>query len=81
MQLQDLVKPLEQLTDDELRQKLQEIRHKRNHIKPAAKAHAKKAVKKGSQGRVSKVEDMFAGMSEADKQALLVQLQQGELNV
>lgn len=81
MQLLDLIKPLEQLTDDELREKLQQVRHNRNYVKPAAKAHAKKAVRKGTQARVNKVEDMFAGMTEADKRALLIQLQQGELNV
>jgi len=81
MQLLDLVKPLEQLTDDELREKLRGIRHNRNFVKPAAQAHKKKAVKKGSQARVNKVEDLFSGMSAAEKQALLIQLQQGELDV
>ncbi len=74
MQLNDLVKPIEQMTDEELLERLRVIRNNRNTVRPAAKAHAKRAAKKGAQTRMSKVEKMLAGMSEADRQAILAEL-------
>jgi hypothetical protein len=63
------------MTEEELREHLRKIRHNRNFAKPAAAAHVKRAVKKGSQGRVSKAEDLFTGLSTEEKLALIAQLQ------
>lgn len=71
MQLQDLVKPIGEMTDEELGERLRALRHKRDVVRPAAKKHVERAVKKGTQARVTKVADMFSGMSEAEKAELI----------
>jgi hypothetical protein len=71
MQLTDLVKPLEDFTDEELIERLRTIRNNRNTIRPAAQKHAKKKEKKGSQGRVSKVESLLEGLTPAQIKELL----------
>lgn len=71
MQLQDLVKPIDQQTDEELMERLRQIRHNRTAVKPAAKDHAKRAAKKGAQTRINKVEDLLKGMSREEILALL----------
>lgn len=78
MQLLDLIKPLDQFTDDELRERLRVIRNNRTVTRPAAKAHAKKAAKKTSRAKVSKNEKLIEGLTEEQKLALIAQLQ-GEL--
>ena len=75
MQMQDLVKPISQCTDEELLIRIRTIRANRTTIRPAAKTHAKKAAKKGQQGRMSVVEKMMASMSEADRQAFIAELE------
>ena len=74
MQLNDLIKPIDQCTDEELLERLRMIRNNRNTIRPAGQARVKRAAKKGSQGRVSKVESMIDGMTEEQKQQLILQL-------
>lgn len=71
MQLQDLVKPIEEMTDEELRARLREIRHNREVVRPAAKKHVERAKKKGSVTRINKAADLFAGMSEEEKAELI----------
>ena len=77
MQLLDLVKPIEQCTDEELLERLRTIRHNRKTVRPAAKAHAKRAAKKGAQTRMTAVEKLLASMSEEDRQALIAELGEG----
>jgi hypothetical protein len=77
MQITDLVKPMDQCTDEELLARLRTIRANRTTIRPAGKARAKRAEKKGSQGRVNKLEALLNGLSEADKLALLAELGEG----
>lgn len=74
MQLTDLVKPLDQCSDEELLERLRTIRHNRNTVRPAAKNHAKRAAKKGQQGRLSKVENLLSGLSEEERLQLLTEL-------
>jgi hypothetical protein len=74
MQLQDLVKPLDQCSDEELVERLRLIRSNRNTVKPAAKDHVKRAAKKGMQGRINKVENILDGLSEEQRQQLIAQL-------
>ena len=77
MQLNDLVKPMEDMTDEELLERLRTIRHNRNTVRPAAKSHAKRAAKKGQQARVSKVENILASLSDEQRQQLLLELGEG----
>lgn len=71
MQLKDLVKPIDQMSDDELMEKLRTMRHNRTTARPAAKAHAKREAKKGAQTRINKVEDLLKGMTREDLIKLL----------
>lgn len=74
MQLENLVKPIDQLSDEELLERLRTIRSNRTSVRPAAKAHAKRAGRKGLQTRVSKVENLIAGLSPEQMQQLLLEL-------
>lgn len=77
MQLDQLVKPMDDMTDEELLERLRQIRHNRTVIRPAALAHKKKAVTKGSQGRVSKLANLTAELTPEQKAALIAQLTGG----
>lgn len=74
MQLNDLVKPIDQCSDEELLARLQVIRNNRNTVRPAGQARAKRATKKGAVTRINKVESLVAGMTEEQKQQLILQL-------
>lgn len=71
MQLTDLYKPLDQLSDDELRERLQGIRHNRTRERPAAKARAKKEAKKGATKRLNQLEMLLSLMSPEEREAFL----------
>ena len=74
MQIEDLVKPIDQLSDEELMERLRTVRHNRTTVRPAAASRAKRSAKKGAQTRVSKVESLLDGLTEAQKQQLLLEL-------
>ncbi len=74
MQLTDLVKPIEDCTDEELLERLRKIRHNRNTVRPAAKTHAKKEAKRGQQGRMNKVEKLLEGLTEEQRKQLILEL-------
>ena len=74
MQLHDLYKPLEDLTDEELRQRLQEIRHNRTVERPAAKARAKRAANKGRVSKINKAQGMLAGLTKEQIAELIAEL-------
>ncbi len=74
MQLQDLVKPMEQMSDEELLAKIRKVRQNRITLKPAAKAHEKRESKKGATGRISAAEKILAGMTPAQREAMMAQL-------
>lgn len=74
MQLKDLFKPLGELTDDELREHVRQIRNNRTVVRPAAKAHAKRAASKGTTTKMNKLHAMLAAMSDSDKAQLLLEL-------
>lgn len=74
MQLKDLYKDISELSDDELRARLQEIRHNRTVVRPAAKVREKKAASKGSVTRVNKLHALLEAMSPEDKKQLLLDL-------
>ncbi len=74
MQLKDLIKPLDDMTDDELRDHLRRIRNNRTKVKPATVNREKREAKVGNQGRINQVEDLFGNLSEEDRLALIKQL-------
>ena len=81
MQLGDLVKPLDKMTDEELIEHLRQVRTRRSVIRPARQAIIDRAEKKEVRGKVKKVTNIFEGLSEEDRNALIEQLKQGELDV
>jgi hypothetical protein len=81
MQLKDLVKPIEKMSDDELLEYLREVKQRRTVERPAHRAHVERAEKKTARGKAKKVTNIFEGMSAEERQRLIEQLQQGELDV
>lgn len=77
MQLKDLVKPISDMSDEELMERLRTIRHNRNTIRPAAKSHAKRAAKKGAVTRIKKVDKLLEGLSREQILALLGESENG----
>lgn len=77
MQLSDLVKPIDQMTDEELMERLRTVRANRTTVRPAAQARAKRTAKKGMVTRLNKVDTLVDGMTEEQKQELIRQLMEG----
>ena len=75
MQLKDLVKPIDEQSDEELLAHLRQIRHNREVYKSAVKKRAKKEETKASRGRVSKLEQLLASLPEDEREAFLRQLE------
>ncbi len=78
MQIHDLVKTLDQMSDDELLAHIRAIRHRREVIRPAAKARVERVEKKTSRARVGKTADLLANLSEADRAELIKMLSNEE---
>lgn len=74
MQLLDLVKPLENMTDEELAERLRDLRHRRSTVRPASKKRVERAAKKGNTTRINKLENLLLNLSDSDRQTLLDQL-------
>lgn len=77
MQLTDLVQPIDKMSDDELLERLRQVRHSREVVRPAAKARVARVEKKVSRTRVKKSEDLLSGLSEAERNELIRQLTEG----
>ena len=75
MHLSDLIKPIEQLTDDELLARLQSVRHNRENVRPVAKRKAEKADAKAARGRVSSITKTLSNLSDEERLALIAQLE------
>lgn len=70
MQLQDLFKRMEDMTDEELQERLRQVRHNRKTVRPAAKAHAKRSANKETRADVSKAEQMIKKLGLTPEQIL-----------
>lgn len=81
MQLGDLVKPISQMSDEELIEHLRQIKQRRTVERPAHRAHVERAEKKVSRAKGKKVTSLLDSLSESERAALIEQLQQGELDV
>jgi hypothetical protein len=76
MKLPDLVKPLDQLTDDELLERLRQARHNREVHRPAAKKLVERAEIKASRSRMSSMDKLLANLSDEDREALINKLEE-----
>ena len=74
MQLNDIVKTLDQMTDKELLERVRELRHRRETIRPAAAKHVERSEKKASQKKVTGVEKLLGVLTHEERQALIEQL-------
>lgn len=81
MQLLDIVKPIEQMTDEELAEKLRRVRHNRDFVKPSSRAIVKRAAKKASNKKVSSADKLIDSLTPEEKRALIMQLSQGTLPI
>ncbi len=77
MQLSDLVQPIDQMTDEELRARLRVIRHNRTVIRPAAQKHKDAPAKKAAKKQVSAVDKLLKGMDKDQLAKLLKDLGEG----
>lgn len=75
MRLDDIAPSMEKMTDEELREHLRQIRHRRSVVRPAAKKIATKAAKKKTQKKMKKVEGLLDALTDEQKLALLKQLE------
>ncbi len=79
MQLKDLVKPIEEQTDEELLARIREIRHNRETLRPARRKHEERVEKKASRARVGSMEDLIGKLSDSEREELMKKLtEQGE---
>jgi hypothetical protein len=74
MQLSNLVKPIDQCTNDELLERLRAVRHNREVARPVAAAKAAKVEKKSSVKKMSALEKLVDSMSDADRLKLIESL-------
>jgi len=74
MQLTDLIKPLDQLTDEELLARLNEVRHRRTVERPAAARRVAQVEKKETRVKVNAMDKLIADLSTEEREALLKQL-------
>ena len=77
MQLTDLVKPLEDMSDEELLEQLRRARHNRSVVRPAAAKRVERAETKTKRAKTTKVGKLTDALSPAEKQALIDQLLKG----
>lgn len=75
MQLHDLIKPIEEQSDEELLERLRKIRHTRSVVRPAAVKHKVDAEKKKTRSTTKKVENLLDALSPAEREALIKQLE------
>ena len=75
MQLHNLVQPIENMTDEELRARLIDLRRRREVEKPKAVKKAVKAEKQEGKKKVSAAEKLLAELSPEQLEALLKSLE------
>jgi len=75
MQLDDLVKPLESFSLEELEKRLFDIRHRREQSGASRKNKERKQVRKATTKNVTSVENLLDGLSPKELAALLATLE------
>ena len=71
MKLSDLVKNMSNMSEEQLREHVRQMRHTKIVAKPAKAKHVEDAVKKETRKKTSAVDKLLKDMSPADKAALL----------
>ena len=78
MQIQDLVKTIDKMTDAELHEHIRGMRHRRETIRPAARARVERVEKKATRVKVNKAISLFDNVSEDERLKLIAMLLNGE---
>ena len=78
MQIHDLVKPIELMSDEELLSHVRGIRHRREVIRPARVARVERAEKKVTRAKTKKLDATLDNLSEADRLRLIEMLTNGD---
>lgn len=71
MQLDGLVKPIDNMSDEELRERLYALRHRRETEKPKQRKIVEKAAKKETRKKVSAAEKLLEGLTPEQLDILL----------
>jgi len=77
MHLKDLITEIEGQSDDELIERLRQIRHNRTVARPVARRKEAKAAKRESRAKTAKVEKLLTDLNVEEIQQLLSQLESG----
>jgi hypothetical protein len=75
MKLSALLNRISEMSEDELRQHVQDVRHRREIIRPAKQKHIEREERSDSRRVVSKLEKLAGEMSEEERAKLIAQLQ------
>ena len=78
MQMHNLVKTIDNMTDEELLERVREMRHRRETLRPARADRIARVEKKTSRTRVKKTTDLLDGLTDDERQKLIELLSQGE---
>ena len=78
MQMTDLVKTIDNMTDEELLERVREMRHRRETLRPARADRVARVEKKTSRAKVNKTADLLDELSEEDRLKLIAMLTNGE---
>lgn len=76
MRTEDMITSLDQLSDDELMERLRQVRHNREVARPAAARKTAKVEARQSRVKHSTAEKLLAGLSDAERQKLIDQYSQ-----
>lgn len=71
MQLSDLVKPIDEMTDEELRDRLAEVRRRQSVERPSSNNRKKKAATKEVKKKLTPLEKMLDQLSPEELEQLL----------
>lgn len=74
MQLKDLVKPIDQQTDEELLERLRIVRHNREVIRPAAAKRAERSSTKAARKQAASTDKLLEELTDAEREQLLAKL-------
>jgi hypothetical protein len=75
-QILSLIKPLDEMSDEELRQHLINVRRRREVERPAAKAKVIKEKEKKNKPKMSAAEKLLSSLSPEELEALMKELSQ-----
>jgi hypothetical protein len=76
MQLSDLVTPIEEQTDEELRERLQALRSRREMERPAKAKHKEKVQKKETRKKTAPIRKLLEELSPEQIELLLRDMEQ-----